>query len=68
MTDGLIQKLFEKYKSKKQEVVIPFAGGFLLNMKYVKQLEQELIEEIKKTCSNSDEIGCFCSRLIGDNE
>lgn len=60
MTDGIIQEVIKK-------IILDTPATWYHRSTFI-TLEQELIEKIKQVCACSDEIGCFCSRLIGDNQ
>ena len=66
MTDGIIQKVFEKFRKEHPNSLQE--GYWLVR---INELEQELIKEIKKLFPDSPfrhSNAFIISRLIGDNE
>lgn len=69
MTDGIIQKVFSKYKLQsnefESEIIRNIVNKFTVHMQLI---EQELIEEIEKNAMGRYADYITIKHLIGDNQ
>lgn len=69
MTDGIIQKIFEKHL--REYIELPEYDLGILHRKIITRIEQELIAEIEKICDNETKFpysqNTIRRLLIGDN-